>query len=145
MKHLITITIIFFAGIFQVALATETSPEGQWTTIDDDTGEAKSIINLWLEGSELKGQITHILDEAKKKDLCVECSGSRKDKPIEGMIFVWGLEEDDGMWTGGKILDPNNGKEYKANLTVINDGANLEVRGYIGFALLGRTQVWNKY
>lgn len=144
MKQLLTLITIITAGLFQLANAAENTPFGQWETIDDVTGKAKSIVNIWQDGDELMGQIITILDPAKKNKVCTKCSGANKDKPVEGMVFIWGLKKDNDYWTGGKILDPDNGKEYKANITVINDGENLEVRGYIGFALIGRSQIWNR-
>lgn len=145
MKPIILASLLIIGGFFQSAIAADlTSPIGTWTTIDDDTGNAKSVVKLWVEGNELKGQIIELLDPTKKGDLCVECSGANKDQPIEGMVFVWGLTAKGEGWDGGNILDPKNGKVYKAKLKLINDGANLEVRGFIGFALLGRTQVWNR-
>lgn len=126
------------------ALASPTSVEGTWMTIDDKTNEPKSVVRLWIEQDELKGQIVEILNPAKKNDLCTECGGSRKNQSIEGMVFIWGMKKVDDAWEGGRILDPNNGKEYKAIIRLGNGGRNLDVRGYIGFSLIGRTQTWNR-
>ncbi|MEO7071478.1 MAG: DUF2147 domain-containing protein, partial [Rhodanobacter sp.] len=67
-----------------------------------------------------------------------------KDKPIEGMTFMWGLTRNGNVWDGGKIVDPKSGKEYKVKLTLTNGGNSLDVHGYVGFALLGRTQTWQR-
>ena len=145
MKHIILAALVMLGGFFQFAIASEGhSPVGTWTTVDDETGEKKSIVKMWIDGKELMGQIVELLDPAKKGNLCTECKGANKNQPIEGMIFVWGLTEDGDEWNGGKILDPKNGKEYKAKLSVISGGDQLEVRGFIGFALLGRTQTWTR-
>lgn len=120
------------------------SPEGQWVTIDDETGEQKSIVSIWLEDDELLGRIDSLLKPESPDPICDDCKGSRKDQPIEGMTFLWGLKQDGDEWNGGIILDPANGKEYKAKLTVAEDGQSLDVRGFIGFALLGRTQTWQR-
>ncbi|GGX54017.1 DUF2147 domain-containing protein [Saccharospirillum salsuginis] len=127
-----------------IAFAESMSAEGRWRTIDDDTGEAKSIVRVWNDGGELKGQIIELLNPSEPNPKCTECKGMRKDKPIEGMTFLWGLEQDGDEWKDGKILDPANGKEYSAKVKVIDNGAKLEVRGYLGFALIGRTQVWER-
>ena len=72
----------------------------------------------------------------------VSCKGDKKDKPIEGMVIVWDLEQKSGTeWDGGKILDPKNGKEYKC-LIELKDANTLKVRGFIGVSLFGRTQYW---
>ena len=120
------------------------SPVGEWKTIDDETGEAKSYVTIWIEDGELMGRIDTLLNPSEPNPKCEDCKGKRKNQPIEGMTFVWGLTQDGEEWTGGTILDPSNGKEYKAKLKVIEDGAKLEVRGFIGFALIGRTQIWEK-
>lgn len=145
MKALTTlITAVLLSLATNLALAEALSAEGQWRTIDDDTGEAKSIVRVWNDGGELKGQIVELLNPSEPNPKCTECKGMRKDKPIEGMTILWGLERDGDEWVDGKILDPGNGKEYSAKLKVIDNGANLEVRGYLGFALIGRTQVWER-
>jgi uncharacterized protein (DUF2147 family) len=118
--------------------------EGQWRTIDDETGEAKSRVRVWVEDGELQGEIIELLNPTEPNPVCSECDGSRKDQPIEGMTFLWGLEKDGDEWKGGRILDPSNGKEYSAKAKVIENGTKLEVRGFLGFALLGRTQVWER-
>ena len=143
MRKLFMLCLLLTAGIVQSAVA-ETSPIGQWKTIDDESGQPKSIVRIYMDGNELKGQIVELLDPEKKGNLCDLCSGELQNKPIEGMVFLWGLTEDDGEWAGGNILDPANGKEYSAKLKLVNDGQSLEVRGFIGFSLLGRTQVWNR-
>ena len=139
------ISTILLMSIATLSLATTLlTPEGKWKTIDDETGEAKSIVSVWIDNGELKGRIDTILNPTQPNPTCDECKGSRKDQAIEGMTFVWGLGQDGDEWNGGTILDPSNGKEYKAKLKVIEGGQKLEVRGFIGFPLLGRTQIWER-
>ena len=76
--------------------------------------------------------------------LCKKCDGERKNQPIEGMNIMWGVSRDDDVWDGGKILDPKSGKVYKVKLKMLDGGQKLDVHGYIGFALLGRSQVWER-
>ncbi len=145
MRTLITtLTAVLLSFATNWALAENLSAEGQWRTIDDDTGEAKSIVRVWVDNGELKGQIVELLNPSEPNPKCTECKGIRKNKPIEGMTFLWGLERDGDEWVDGKIVDPGNGKEYSAKVKVIEDGEKLEVRGYLGFALIGRTQVWER-
>jgi len=75
---------------------------------------------------------------------CTLCTDDRKDKPKIGMEIIRGGQQSDGkaVWEGGKILDPENGKNYSLRLTPIDGGKKLEVRGFIGAPLLGRTQTW---
>jgi len=142
MKKILATILMFAATTF--VHAASTSPEGMWRTIDDDTGEAKSLVKIWVEDGELMGRIDKLLNPSEPNPTCDKCKGKRKDQPIEGMTFVWGLEKSGDLWKGGIILDPSKGKEYKAKLEVIEGGSKLEVRGFIGFALIGRTQVWER-
>ncbi len=65
-----------------------------------------------------------------------------KDQPVLGMEILKGLHKGDDGWDGGTILDPNNGKTYRSQLRVVDGGNKIEVRGYIGIPLLGRSQSW---
>lgn len=135
---------LFISTLATFSLADNHSPEGAWRTIDDETGEAKSLVTVWIDDGELMGRIDTLLNPSEPNPTCDDCKGSRKGQPIEGMTFVWGLEQDGDEWTGGTILDPANGKEYKAKVQLTEGGSKLEVRGFIGFALIGRTQVWER-
>ncbi len=118
-----------------------TSPIGRWTTVDDKTGEKKADIQLSLSDGKLYGTIVHRYIKPGDPERCVACPGKFKDKPIQGLRFIWGLQEQsDGSWKGGKLIDPKTGKIYHLKMIVKND--QLHVRGYIGVPLLGRTQVW---
>lgn len=119
---------------------------GDWRTIDDETGRAKSIVRITetAEGT-LQGRVVEILHSDRGPDpLCEECPGERRGQPIRGMVILWDLKAGDpGEWTGGRILDPTRGKVYRARLRLLEDG-RLEVRGYLGISLLGRSQVWQR-
>jgi uncharacterized protein (DUF2147 family) len=117
--------------------------EGTWVNIDDETGQAKSEIELYVEQGKLYGRVLRLLlpeDQGKK---CVNCKGSDKNKPIEGLLIVRGLSRDDAAWTDGKIMDPANGKSYDCTIR-LEDPNTLNVRGFLGFSFLGRTQVWKR-
>ena len=127
------------------AFAAEMTPVGTWTTIDDATGKPKSIVQITESNGKLEGKVLEVLQsEQGPHPVCKECDGERKDKPVEGMVIIWGVEKDDDVWDGGKILDPKNGKTYKVKLTMMEGGNKLDVHGYIGFALLGRSQIWER-
>lgn len=125
------------------ALAAET-PVGFWKTIDDETGDEKSLVQIREVEGLLQGQIVHLFrkPDEDQDPVCDECTGERKDKPVKGMIILWELAEKDGEWSGGRILDPANGKIYRCKLRVEPDGQKMTVRGYIGFSLIGRSQTW---
>jgi len=123
----------------------QTSPVGVWKTIDDDGKTEKSLVRIVDAGGVLVGKIEKIFDASKQDSKCDKCSDDRKDKPIIGMTIIRNVKQDaddKDVWTGGEILDPNNGKVYKVRLRPIDGGAKLEVRGYIGMPMLGRTQTW---
>lgn len=117
------------------------SPEGRWQTVNEESGEAQAIVEIWEENNELQGKIVELLNPEEPNPLCAECKEDKKDQPIIGLTIIWGLSENGDGWEGGYILDPNNGVTYNSNLK-INDRGELEVRGFVGFAMLGRTQVW---
>lgn len=124
--------------------AAEASPVGNWTTIDDQTGKRKARVEIRESDGELHGRIVELFDPSEPNPVCDECEGERQGQPIIGMEILWGLRRDGDAWEGGSILDPENGKTYKASARVGEDGQTLEVRGYVGVSLLGRTQIWHR-
>lgn len=136
-------TFVLSVFVLPLAMAANDSPAGRWTTIDDKTGKERSIVDLTVSGNTLSGRIVKIFPQPGDTGICSKCPGAFKDKPILGMNFVWGLKnEGNGVWSGGSILDPKSGKVYKAKMTL--DGNRLNVRGYVGVSILGRTQVWKR-
>jgi uncharacterized protein (DUF2147 family) len=144
MKNLVSALIALGLLLPLSVFAESMSAEGNWRTIDDETGEARSIVRIWNDGGELKGEIVELLNPTEPNPTCTECKGSRRNQPLVGLNIIWGLEQDGDEWVDGKILDPENGKEYSAQLKVTEGGSQLEVRGYLGFALIGRTQTWHR-
>ena len=127
---------------FLFALQTPTV-EGTWVNIDDETGVKKSEIILYVEDGKLYGRIERLLLPEDQGKLCTNCTGKDKDQPIEGMIIVKGLSKDGAEWTNGEILDPANGKSYDCTIK-LDDANTLNVRGFLGFSFLGRTQIWQR-
>ncbi|SHI33436.1 DUF2147 domain-containing protein [Aquimarina spongiae] len=134
-----------FALLMMVSATVNAQEEiiGKWKTIDDNTGEARSIVEIYKKGDKIYGKIQQILNEADRGNLCEECKGSDHNKPIEGMVIIKGLEKDGDGYEDGTILDPENGKVYRCKIWVDKDNPKvLNVRGYIAF--LYRTQQWIK-
>ncbi|QDE39085.1 DUF2147 domain-containing protein [Luteibacter pinisoli] len=144
MKHLIrTAAALAFATAALPALAATDTPVGKWKTIDDKTHEVKSIVEITDHNGLLEGKVLEVLkSDEGPHPLCKECDGDRKNKPIEGMTIMWGLKKDGDQWSGGQILDPAKGKIYKVTLKLEDGGKKLDVHGYIGFSLIGRSQEW---
>ena len=134
------ILVVFLFGLTSVYAQ---SVIGKWTTIDDDTGKEKSVVEIYQYKDKVYGKVIQILDKAEQNKLCDMCTGVNKNQPIKGIVIIQDLKKDDDTWEGGTILDPETGKVYKCYISL--DGENrLKVRGYIGFSLLGRTQYWNR-
>ena len=116
---------------------------GKWENRDEKTNKVNSIIEVFEKNGKAFAKVIEIIDKEKQDLLCTECKGKRKNTPILGMTILTGLSKDNSEWSGGKILDPKNGKEYKCYIKL--EGNNkLKIRGYIGFAALGRTAYWYK-
>ena len=135
------------AGAALSALAQSSSPAGLWKTIDDGTKKEKSLVRIVETNGVYNGRIEKLLDPAMAPTdpVCKDCSDERKDKPILGMIILRNVKastDEKAAYEGGDILDPNNGKVYRVKLKLVDGGAKLEVRGFIGISLLGRTQTW---
>jgi len=121
------------------------TPVGVWRTVDDKTGEVSSEVRISDNAGALSGRIEKLLrKDAKQDDVCDKCTDERKNKPVLGLEIIRGGKKSDGkdVWEGGKILDPDNGKDYTLRLTPIEGGKQLQVRGYIAFFY--RTQIWTR-
>lgn len=140
--------ILIAAAVLMLAGVAQASPVGLWKTIDDATKKEKSLVRISENGGVLSGRIEKLLDpEAKADGVCDKCSDDRKGQPIVGLNIIRNVKanaDDTSVWDGGEILDPNNGKVYRVRLKPVDGGKKLEVRGYIGAPLLGRTQVWQR-
>lgn len=120
------------------------SPVGVWKTLSDKNGDAESLVRIVEVNGELQGKVERIFSPPapSANPLCEECKGELKNKPIVGMTIMKRLHRSGSEYTGGEILDPDEGETYKCSVRVIDGGAKLEVRGYIGISLFGRTQTW---
>ncbi|WP_287495851.1 DUF2147 domain-containing protein [Pandoraea sp. CB10b_02] len=118
------------------------SPVGVWRIVDE-TGDPKALITITEKDGEYVGALSKSLgrpDGLERR--CTECTDWRKGMKLQGLQIIRGLRKDGDEYTGGKILDPDSGSEYSVKVKVVDGGRKLEVRGYFGISLLGRTQVW---
>ncbi len=123
----------------------QASPVGVWKTIDDKTKTERAQIRITETGGVLSGKIEKLLAaDAKQDAVCDLCKDDRKDKPMIGLEVLRGVmkADADNTWDGGSILDAAEGKVYKVRLQSADGGKKLEVRGYVGMPMLGRTQTW---
>ena len=139
-KNIIFGLVVFFSIIFNAQGQTVL---GKWKTVDDETGQAKSIVEVYEKGGKVYGKVVEILRAEHKKDVCSKCDGADKNKPILGMIIINGLEKDGAEYNGGTVLDPENGKKYKCYIT-LESPDKLKLRGFIGLSIMGRTQYWTR-
>jgi uncharacterized protein (DUF2147 family) len=116
------------------------SPLGDWRTIDESSGKPRAVVRIEVNNGVLEGRIERSLDPRDRAD-------ARKDQPMLGLTILTGLKPVPGdalQWDGGQILDPDSGTVYSARLKLKPGGKELEVRGFVGMALLGRTQTWQR-
>jgi uncharacterized protein (DUF2147 family) len=141
MKTWIAIALVAAVG----SVSAQGTPVGVWKTIDDKTKTERAQIRITEAGGVYSAKIEKLLAaDAKQDAVCDKCSDDRKDKPIVGMEIMRGVKRGDGdnTWDGGTILDAAEGKVYKVRLQTADGGKKLEVRGYIGMPMMGRTQTW---
>ncbi len=120
---------------------------GTWKTIDDESGGAKSLVEITEADGKITGKIVKLFRKADEDQnpRCDKCEGAKKDQPLIGLEILWDLKkESDVKWSGGEIMDPKKGKTYSCKMELIDDGKKLKVRGFLGFSLLGRTQTWER-
>jgi uncharacterized protein (DUF2147 family) len=120
------------------------SPVGLWRTIDDHTGKPRGLVRITEVAGEYRAKVEKIFPKPGEdpNPLCQKCEGERQNQPVIGMTIMWGLTRQGDEYQGGEILDPETGKVYRVKMNLEQGGEKLQVRGFIGFSLLGRTQVW---
>jgi len=133
--------ILFLFGCFQMQAQTVL---GKWNTIDDKTKEMKSVVEIFESNGKVYGKVVEIFDATKRDRKCEKCEGTDKNKPVLGMQIIRGLKKDGEVYDGGKIIDPETGGIYKCAIK-LSGKDKLEVRGYMGFALIGRSQTWVRH
>ena len=138
------ILLLIALGLISTLAAATGNPVGLWRTIDDKSGKEKSLVRVSESNGQLQITIEKLFREPGEETnpLCDKCSGEKKNKPVIGMQIGNGLKKDGDVWSGGEILDPQNGKTYKCKVWLEDKGKKLNVRGFIGVSVLGRTQVW---
>lgn len=136
--------ILLFLPLPLLTQAAEPSPVGLWQTVDDNDGQPAAIVRIQERNGLLEGAVVRILPRkgADPEALCENCDGARKNQPIQGMTILWGLKRDGQEFAGGEILDPDNGSIYRCRMRLTGD--RLEVRGYLGISLFGRSQTWTR-
>ncbi|SFI14926.1 Uncharacterized conserved protein, DUF2147 family [Bosea sp. OK403] len=126
------------------AWAENTSPIGLWKNVDDTSGKPRALIRITEANGALQGKIEKVFLAPNESPTCTKCEGALKNAPVIGLVILSGLKKDGAEFTGGQILDPDNGKTYSSKIYLTDGGKTLNVRGYIGVSLLGRSQIWQR-
>jgi uncharacterized protein (DUF2147 family) len=144
MRSFFQLAVLAVAMSMSSAWADDASPVGLWKNVDDVTGKPKALIRITEDHGVLAGRIEKLYRAADmdQNPKCDKCEGANKDQPVIGMVFMSGLKKDGSDYSGGEILDPDNGKVYRSKVTLIDSGKKLSVRGYIGVPMFGRSQTW---
>ena len=128
------------------AQAADDTPVGLWFTIDDNSGKVRSQVRIYEQEGALFGKIEKIIIPGKT-DRCVLCTDERRDQLALGLVIMRRMKkapDTTNQWAGGDILDPEKGAVYSSRLTLAEDGQSLQVRGFIGISLFGRSQHWTR-
>jgi uncharacterized protein (DUF2147 family) len=146
MQNRLLALMVLMATCLLLAPANGAQPDpaiGLWQVYSDKDGAPNGQVRTYLQNGKLAGVVEQLRPGSPPDKRCTKCSGEQRDKPIKGLVIMWGLDKDNDKWTGGTILDPENGATYRCNVRFVAPDS-LEVRGYIGFALFGRTQTWKR-
>jgi len=126
----------------------EPSAVGLWEQVDEKSGRAESWFRITEKNGVYQGQIVKIFpkpgEEPKEPWLCTKCEGAERNAPVLGLALIKGMQRNGLNYENGTIMDPRDGQVYRALMRLSADGKQLEVRGFLGFALLGRSQIWNR-
>jgi len=132
---------ILTLGVNVISSQTTDSIAGSWKTCDDDTNQPAAIVLITEKNGLFSGVVTKLLDPSALPS-CEKCTDYRKGKAVIGMEILSGLKKTGDAYSGGYILDPDDGEIYRAEMKLKDQGAKLDLRAYIGIPLLGRTQTW---
>jgi uncharacterized protein (DUF2147 family) len=141
--NLLGLAALLAGSLSFVAYAGNITPDGVWKTIDDRTGKARSVVRITNENGEYSGVVEKgLLPTDKDGDVCDQCTGDLENQRIIGMKILTGIRQNADGFDCGEVVDPDNGETYQCQIHLDPSGNQLEVRGYVGIPMLGRTQTW---
>jgi len=138
------ITLLMITAPHRASAEDLNSPIGLWKTIDDNTGKPRGLVRIFEQDGKLFGRLEKSFKPGSENERCEKCTDARKNQPIFGLLIIRDMVRAEDDYRGGDILDPENGSVYRCKLKLDDDGKKLRVRGFIGFSLIGRTQVWER-
>jgi uncharacterized protein (DUF2147 family) len=143
---------IVLAGVVLVASAAlplraaEPAATGLWEQVDERTGKPESWFKITERNGIYEGAFAKIFFKPGEDSnwVCDKCQGADKGRPVQGLTFIRGMQRNGSSYEGGTIMDPRDGQVYRALMRLSPDGKTLEVRGYLGIALFGQSQIWHR-
>jgi uncharacterized protein (DUF2147 family) len=144
-KRFTGMLVLFIAALVARGAGPARGIQGLWKTVDDKTHRPRGVVRMYEEHGHFFGKIVSSFDPREAREVCKPCSGALHNKPIIGLVIVRDMRQSGNEYSGGTIVDPETGDAYRCKMTLEDDGRKLNVRGYVGMALFGRTQVWTRY
>jgi uncharacterized protein (DUF2147 family) len=144
---LMTVAAVVAMGAATVPVgAAELTAVGLWEQVDESSGKAESWFKISERSGVYVGNIVKIFFKPGEDEnwMCDKCEGSEKGAPVLGLALIKGMQRNGLAYENGTIMDPRDGSVYRALMKLSPDGQKLEVRGYLGISLFGRSQVWNR-
>ena len=126
--------------------AAEPSAVGLWEQVDEKSGKAESWFRITERNGVYEGAIVKIFYKPGEDQnwVCDKCEGAERGAPVLGLMLIKGMRRNGDSYENGTIMDPRDGSVYRALMRLSADGRKLEVRGYLGISLFGRSQIWNR-
>jgi uncharacterized protein (DUF2147 family) len=138
--------VVFMSAAALPLRAADPSAIGLWEQVDEKSGKPESWFKISERNGVYQGNIVKIFFKPGEDEnwVCDKCEGDERGRPVLGLALIKGMQRSGNLYENGTIMDPRDGSVYKAKMTLSQDGKTLEVRGFLGFSLLGRSQYWNR-
>jgi len=139
--------LVLLFGVAALPLrAAEPTATGLWEQADERTGKPESWFKITERNGIFEGAFAKIFFKPGEDPnwVCDKCQGADKGRPVQGLTFIRGMQRNGLAYEGGTIMDPRDGQVYRALMRLTADGKTLEVRGYLGIALFGQSQIWHR-
>ncbi len=134
--------LLLAATLLVPTFAAGPTPAGRWRTFDDKTHKPRSVVAIYEKEGRFFGRVESSVDPKERTERCDQCHDERRNQPVIGLVILRRMEKRGDEYTGGDILDPETGSVYRCKLKLLEGGAKLQVRGFLGISLFGRSQVW---
>ena len=146
MQRLSILGVAALLGAIASPLHAQPTAAGLWEQVDEKSGKAESWFKITEREGVYQGAIVKIFPKPGDDEnwTCDKCEGDERGKPVLGLMLIKGMRRNGQAYENGTIMDPRDGSVYRALMNLSADGRKLEVRGYLGISLFGRSQVWNR-